>query len=77
MHEHFVLGHNMRFDASILSWIFDIHPLGLFDTMSMAQILHGLTESVSLANLSKLYQLGEKGTEVLDALGKRAIRLHT
>ena len=71
MHEHFVLGHNMRFDASILSWVFDIHPLGLFDTMSMAQILHGLTQSVSLANLSKFYSLGEKGTEVLDALGKR------
>jgi DNA polymerase len=63
----------MRFDAAILSWIFDIHPLGLFDTMSMAQILHGLTESVSLANLSKLYELGEKGTEVLDALGKRRL----
>ena len=73
MHEHFVLGHNMRFDAAILSWIFDIHPRGLFDTMSMAQILHGLTESVSLANLSQLYQLGEKGTEVLDALGKRRL----
>jgi DNA polymerase I-like protein with 3'-5' exonuclease and polymerase domains len=73
MHEHFVLGHNMRFDAAILSWIFDIHPLGLFDTMSMAQILHGLTESVSLANLSKLYNLGEKGTEVLDALGKHRL----
>jgi len=73
MHEHFVLGHNMRFDAAILSWIFDIHPLGLFDTMSMAQILHGLKESVSLANLSQLYQLGEKGTEVLDALGKRRL----
>tara|TARA_R110000868_G_scaffold274341_1_gene533620 strand:+ start:6253 stop:8079 length:1827 start_codon:yes stop_codon:yes gene_type:complete len=73
MHEHFVLGHNMRFDASILSWIFDIHPKGLFDTMSMAQILHGLTESVSLANLSKLYKIGEKGTEVLDALGKKRL----
>ncbi len=69
----FALGHNMRFDAAILSWHFDIHPLGLFDTMSMAQILHGLTESVSLANLSQLYQLGEKGTEVLDALGKRRL----
>ena len=73
MHEHFVLGHNMKFDAAILSWHFDIHPLGLFDTMSMAQIIHGLTESVSLANLSKLYKLGEKGTEVLDALGKRRV----
>ena len=73
MHEHFVLGHNMKFDAAILSWHFDIHPLGLFDTMSMAKIIHGLTESVSLANLSKLYNLGEKGTEVLDALGKRRV----
>ena len=72
--EHnFALGHNMRFDAAILSWIFDIHPLGLFDTMGMAQIVHGLTESVSLANLSTLYKLGEKGTEVLDALGKKRL----
>lgn len=73
MHEHFVLGHNMKFDAAILSWHFNIHPLGLFDTMSMGQILHGLTESVSLANLSKFYGIGEKGTEVLDALGKRRV----
>jgi DNA polymerase len=73
MHEHFVLGHNMRFDAAILSWIYDIHPLGLFDTMSMGQILHGLTESVSLANLSTFYGIGEKGTEVLNALGKHRI----
>jgi len=70
--EHnFALGHNMRFDAAILSWVFDIHPLGLFDTMGMAQIVHGLTESVSLANLSTLYGLGEKGTEVLNAIGKK------
>jgi DNA polymerase len=69
----FVLGHNMRFDAAILSWIFDIHPLGLFDTMSMGQILHGLTESVSLANLSTFYGIGVKGTEVGDALGKHRL----
>lgn len=66
----FVLGHNMRFDAAILSWQYDIHPRGLFDTMGMAQILHGLTESVSLSNLATLYNIGVKGTEVLDALGK-------
>jgi len=66
----YVLGHNMRFDASILSWRYDIHPLGLFDTMGMGQILHGLTQSVSLKNLSEFYGVGEKGTEVLDALGK-------
>ena len=72
----FALGHNMRFDAAILSWVFDIHPLGLFDTMSMGQVLHGLTQSVSLANLSELYGIGQKGTEVLDALGKRRIDFH-
>jgi DNA polymerase I-like protein with 3'-5' exonuclease and polymerase domains len=72
----FALGHNMRFDAAILSWIFDIHPRGLFDTMSMGQVLHGLTQSVSLANLSEFYSIGEKGTEVLDALGKRRIDFH-
>ena len=66
----FALGHNMRFDGAILSWVFDIQPKGLLDTMGMATLLHGLTESVSLNNLSNLYGLGEKGTEVLDALGK-------
>lgn len=69
----FALGHNMRFDAGILSWVFDIHPRGLFDTMSMGQVLHGLTQSVSLANLSTLYDIGTKGTEVLDALGKHRL----
>tara|TARA_R110000868_G_scaffold15115_1_gene69317 strand:+ start:1730 stop:3562 length:1833 start_codon:yes stop_codon:yes gene_type:complete len=66
----FVVGHNMRFDGAILSWVFDIKPKGLMDTMGMGTIIHGLTESVSLKNLSELYNLGQKGTEVLDALGK-------
>lgn len=73
MHEHFVLAQNTKFDAAILSWVYDIHPLGLFDTMCMAQILHGLTESTSLANLAKLYGIGEKGHEVENAIGKRRL----
>lgn len=72
----FVVGHNMRFDAAILSWRFDIRPLGLGDTMGMGQILHGLTQSVSLKNLSEHYGIGEKGTEVLDALGKHRVDFH-
>jgi DNA polymerase len=77
----YVLGHNMRFDAAILSWIYDIHPLGLFDTMGMGQMLYGLVSSVSLAKLAELHGIGVKGTEVLNALGKRrqdfsAIDLH-
>lgn len=67
----FVVGHNMRFDAAILSWRYDIHPRGIGDTMGMAQLLHGLDHSVSLKSVSELYGVGEKGTEVLDALGKR------
>lgn len=70
MQDKFVVGHNMRFDASILSWRFGITPRGIGDTMGMGQILHGLTESVALKSLSELYQIGQKGTEVEDALGK-------
>jgi DNA polymerase len=66
----FVVGHNMRFDASIMYWHFGISPLAIGDTMGMGQILHGLTQSVSLKNLSEYYKIGAKGTEVLDALGK-------
>jgi DNA polymerase I-like protein with 3'-5' exonuclease and polymerase domains len=73
MHKHFVLAQNTKFDAAILSWVYDIHPLGLFDTMCMAQILHGLTESTSLANLAKLYGIGEKGKEVENAIGKHRL----
>jgi DNA polymerase len=69
----FVVGHNMRFDAAIMYWRFGISPLALGDTMGMGQILHGLTQSVSLKNLSEYYQIGAKGTEVLDALGKHRI----
>ena len=72
----FVVGHNMRFDAAILSWRYGIRPLGLGDTMGMGQILHGLTQSVSLKNLSEHYGIGEKGTEVLDALGKHRVDFH-
>jgi DNA polymerase I-like protein with 3'-5' exonuclease and polymerase domains len=72
----YVVGHNMRFDAAILSWRYGIRPKGLGDTMGMGQILHGLTQSVSLKNLSEHYGIGEKGTEVLDALGKHRVDFH-
>ena len=69
----FVVGHNMRFDAAILSWRYGIRPLALGDTMGMGQVLHGLTNSVALKSLSELYGIGEKGTEVEDALGKHRL----
>ncbi|HAT67036.1 MAG TPA: hypothetical protein DCS66_20995, partial [Flavobacteriaceae bacterium] len=57
--------------GAILSWIFNIKPKGLIDTFSMGSILHGLTESLSLNNLSNLYNIGTKGNEVLDAINKK------
>ena len=66
-----VICHNTMFDAAILNWILDIRPKFLFDTMSMARPLHGMTHSLSLASLAELYALGAKGKEVLNAIGKR------
>ena len=66
----FVVGHNLRFDGAILNWIFGIKPKGLIDTFSMASILHGLTESLSLKHLAEFYSVGVKGREVLDAINK-------
>ncbi len=66
-----LLCHNTQFDGGILSFIFDITPAYYFDTLCMARAKHGVDVSGSLANLVKRYGLGEKGTEVVDALGKR------
>lgn len=71
LEEHQVLCHNTAFDGAILSWIYDIHPKFLFDTLSMARPLTGLTVGGSLRALSKLFGLGEKGTEIYNTLGKR------
>lgn len=66
-----VLAHNAMFDGAILSWLYNIKPKGWLDTMSMGRALHGVDASVSLANMSLRYGVGEKGTEVNDAKGKR------
>ena len=67
------LAHNAMFDSAILTWLFGIKPKMWFDTMSMGRALIGSFHSVSLANMSKYYKVGEKGTEVLNALGKRRL----
>jgi len=66
-----LLCHNMMFDGAILAWAFDIVPAYYFDTLCMARAKHGVEVSGSLANLVKMYALGEKGTEVINAQGKR------
>ena len=58
---------------AILNWQFDIRPKGIADTLSMARAIHGTEVGVSLAKLAEHYELGVKGTEVLQAQGKRRI----
>lgn len=66
-----ILAHNAVFDGAILSWKFGIKPKLWLDTLSMARAKVGLTQSVSLANLCSVFGLGEKGKEVVHALGMR------
>jgi len=67
------LAHNAMFDMAILNWHFDIRPKRIADTLSMARALHGNETGVSLKALAEFYAVGEKGNEVLNALGKRRI----
>lgn len=67
----FVLAHNTMFDGAILSWKFDITPRVWLDTLCMGRAIHGVEVGGSLKVLVERYGLGEKGTEVVNALGKR------
>jgi DNA polymerase len=67
------IAHNAMFDAAILTWHFGIKPRGWIDTLSMARAIHGTEVGGSLATLARYYQLGVKGTEVVNALGKRRL----
>jgi len=70
----YVLCHNTLFDATILSWKFGIKPKMWLDTLSMARALHGTEVGGSLKALAEYYGVGEKGTEVMNALGKRRMQ---
>lgn len=77
LHESFkwsdamVLAHNTMFDGSILSWCFDVYPRVWLDTLCMGRALHGVEVGGSLKAMAERYKLGEKGTEVIAAIGKR------
>lgn len=68
-----VLAHNTMFDGAILSWLFGVRPKILLDTLCMARGLHGIEAGGSLKALAERYGIGEKGVEVLNALGKRRL----
>lgn len=68
-----LLCHNTQFDGAILAWTFNIVPAMYFDTLCMARAIHGVDAGGSLAALAERYKLGQKGTEVLNALGKKRV----
>ena len=67
------VAHNAKFDLAILNWVFDITPKKIADTLSMSRAIHTVEVGGSLAALSEYYELGDKGTEVQDALGKKRL----
>lgn len=71
LHGSVVMAHNAAFDCGILGLLFDIKPSVILDTLSMAKPIFGLTVGGSLKALAEKYKIGVKGTEVVDAKGKR------
>lgn len=71
--ESIAVAHNAAFDMAILNWCFGYKPKKIVDTLSMARAIHGTEVGGSLSVLAQHYQLGEKGTEVVNALGKRRV----
>jgi len=66
-----LLCHNTQFDGAILAFRFGIIPGLYLDTLSMARATNGVEVGGSLAFLVEYYDLGVKGTEVVNAKGKR------
>lgn len=66
----YLLCHHTAFDGAILAWHFGIKAKYYLDTLSMARPICG-NSAASLAALAKRFGLGEKGTEVVNALGKK------
>jgi hypothetical protein len=64
------LAHNAMFDGAILNWHFGLRPKFWVDTLCMGRAIHGVEVGGSLAKLAERYKVGEKGSAVLDALGK-------
>lgn len=67
------VAHNAMFDMAILNWHFGIKPAKIVDTLGMSRAIHSIEVGGSLAALSEYYELGRKGTEVHDAIGKKRL----
>ena len=68
--EAMFLAHNTMFDGAIAHWLFAITPRVYTDTLCIARAVDGVEISGSLRALAERYDVGVKGTEALEALGK-------
>lgn len=66
-----ILCHHAHFDGLILGHHYGVRPGFWLDTLSMARGRFGTEVGGSLSKLAQHYGLGEKGHEVVLALGKR------
>ena len=65
-----VVCQNTAFDGAIMAWRYNIKPMAWFDIMGMSRALHPHEKSHSLAAQANRAEIGQKGNEVLNALGK-------
>jgi len=59
-----VLAHNAQFDVAILEWVYNAHPIFIFDSLSMARALRGVEVGNSLMKLAQDFGLPPKGQAV-------------
>lgn len=66
-----IVAQNTAFDGSILNWHYGVQPKAWLDIMGMSRALFPHEKSHSLKSQAERMGVGVKGTEVLNALGKR------
>lgn len=66
-----VLAHHAAFDGSILTWRYGVKPKLILDTLSMSRPVCNVECGGSLAQLARYFKVGEKGNEVVQAMGLR------
>lgn len=66
-----VVAQNTAFDGSILSWRYGIKPRAWADTLGMSRALFPHEKAHSLKAQAERMGVGQKGTEVENAIGKR------
>jgi hypothetical protein len=68
--DSFIIAQNTAFDGAILNWRYGVNPKGWMDTLGMSRALYPHEKSHSLAAQAMRHGIGQKGNEVINALGK-------